>query len=761
MNIFERFFSARRTRADTSGSKPEQDALRLIDEGHLLEADGLIEEAMKCYLDAIRLAPNPARAHLNYGNVLLVKGDLQGALDAFRSALKYNPDYAGAYYNLGNALLGNGQIDEAAENYRRALEIDPDYAEVYCCLGIAQKELGQLDSAVASYQRALEINPDLSEAYINLDTALMESGRFPEAETNLRRALESRPDSTETLNKLASLLIGRGEPVEVLRLIVRSLKIEEKLETKMIFVKCAKRMRLNYPDDDFRDTLIRALTEPWCRPKTLVKSCADHIRLNPDIRGCIERTAEAWPQRLPAQDLFASGGIIAVAADPLLRALLCSTPVSDIELERFLTMVRRIMLDAATTAAVSETVEESTLVFYCALARQCFINEYVFDRTDDEAEQARALLDSLAAAMETAAPVPVLLPVAVAAYFPLYSIPFAARLLDRSWPEAVTGLLIQQIREPGEERRHRNTMPRLTAIEDEVSLLVKGQYEENPYPRWIRTEPSGESISVDNYLRHQFPLAPFRPLGKRDNLDILIAGCGTGQHSIGRAQQLEGARMLAIDLSLSSLSYAKQKTQELGLTMIEYAQADILKLGALDRSFDVIESGGVLHHLADPWAGWRVLLSLLRPGGFMMLAFYSEVARRDIVELRSIIAEHGYGSTVDEIRRCRQFLVELAGKDPAFKTTLEAPDFFSTSGCRDLLFHVQEHRMTLTGIDAFLRENNLSFLGFEIEEDVLRAYRLRFPDDHAATNLGQWQIFENENPDTFAGMYQFWIQKAV
>ena len=68
--------------------------------------------------------------------------------------------------------------------------------------------------------------------------------------------------------------------------------------------------------------------------------------------------------------------------------------------------------------------------------------------------------------------------------------------------------------------------------------------------------------------------------------------------------------------------------------------------------------------------------------------------------------------------------------------------------------------MTLTGIDAFLRENNLSFLGFEIDEDVLHAYKLRFPDDRAATNLGQWQIFENENPDTFVGMYQFWIQKA-
>ena len=31
----------------------------------------------------------------------------------------------------------------------------------------------------------------------------------------------------------------------------------------------------------------------------------------------------------------------------------------------------------------------------------------------------------------------------------------------------------------------------------------------------------------------------------------------------------------------------------------------------------------------------------------------------------------------------------------------------------------------------------------------------------AAIKLSQWQIFENENPDTFLGMYQFWIQKPV
>jgi hypothetical protein len=74
---------------------------------------------------------------------------------------------------------------------------------------------------------------------------------------------------------------------------------------------------------------------------------------------------------------------------------------------------------------------------------------------------------------------------------------------------------------------------------------------------------------------------------------------------------------------------------------------------------------------------------------------------------------------------------------------------------------VQERYVTLAGIDDYLRVGNLTLLGFEINRNVLHAYRQRFPNDPAATDLGQWQVFENENPDTFSSMYQFWIQKPA
>jgi 2-polyprenyl-3-methyl-5-hydroxy-6-metoxy-1,4-benzoquinol methylase len=221
------------------------------------------------------------------------------------------------------------------------------------------------------------------------------------------------------------------------------------------------------------------------------------------------------------------------------------------------------------------------------------------------------------------------------------------------------------------------------------------------------------------------------------------------------AQAIRRVRITAIDLSLSSLAYARRKTREVGVRTIDYAQADIMELGSLGRGFDFVESSGVLHHLAQPFEGWRILLSLLRPGGMMKIALYSEIARVDIVAARTAIAERGYAATPQDIRRYRKELAE-----PDLLKFSRMGDFYSVSECRDLLFHVLEHRFTLPAIAAFLAEQDVRFLGFELPPAVCNTYRSRFPDDPAMIRLDRWHQFELENPDTFIGMYVFWLQKG-
>jgi 2-polyprenyl-3-methyl-5-hydroxy-6-metoxy-1,4-benzoquinol methylase len=342
----------------------------------------------------------------------------------------------------------------------------------------------------------------------------------------------------------------------------------------------------------------------------------------------------------------------------------------------------------------------------------------------------------------------------MASYLPLDSIPGAGKLPARSWPPAVEALLAQQVTQPAIEKALRDAMPRLTPIAGEVSLSVQRQYEENPYPKWVLLPPSAP-LDLDAYLGQLFARAPFRPLGKGGGIDMLIAGCGTGQESIDVARQFPGARVLAVDLSLASLGYAARKAGEIGVKNVEHAQGDVMELASLGRTFDVISSVGVLHHLAQPLQGWRELVSILRPGGVMLVGLYSEHARRGVVAAREFIAARGYGSTAAEIRRARQDL--LACGEHGEVTSLR--DFFGTNECRDLLFHVQEHRFTLPKVKEMLGALGLDFLGFVLEPASQAKYRQRFPQDIAAADLERWNEFEREFPQTFAGMYVFWVQK--
>jgi SAM-dependent methyltransferase len=478
------------------------------------------------------------------------------------------------------------------------------------------------------------------------------------------------------------------------------------------------------------------------------------VAVNPALGEGMTRAAGAWPRRLPARDLLGSAGFEAVCADVLFRRVLESTTIRDVNLERLLTSIRLDLLRMAGDAAARDGVEDNVLGFCCVLAKQCFINEYVFATTPKEAEQAERLKQKLLQGLTQGSNVPALWPAVVAAYFPLHSLPNAQSLLERAWPTALTEVLVQQVREPWEERQYRDLIPRLTGIEDDVSVQVRGQYEENPYPRWVHAASASASITLDEHLRAQFPTAAFHPLGSSGGIDVLVAGCGTGRHPIEVAHKYRDARVLAVDLSLSSLCYAKRKTPAALAERIEYAQADIVKLGSIERMFDLIEVSGVLHHLADPIAGWRVLLGLLRPGGFMHVGLYSELARRDIVAARAFILEQGYRPTADDIRRCRQDLLNspLSG-------LAKASDFFSTSECRDLLFHTQERRLTIPQIKSFIAENGLKFIGFEFAPQAMQRYRDIFGGERFVRDLDRWHAFETERPDTFAGMYQFWILK--
>ena len=206
--------------------------------------------------------------------------------------------------------------------------------------------------------------------------------------------------------------------------------------------------------------MIRALSEHWGWPSSLMRVCVDLIRLDHDIAG---------------QAPLGADGLAALATDALLSTLLDAAPICDVDMERLLTKAGApcSMLQASRTAPLTRSVSTVRWPASASSTNTCSLPlPMKFAR--------RAICGTcFRAALETGAAVPGLWLVAVAAYFPLHSLPLAGRLLERPAPKEITAEFHQQVREPAEERWIRATIPRLTDIEDDVSLLVQRQYEEN------------------------------------------------------------------------------------------------------------------------------------------------------------------------------------------------------------------------------------------------------------------------------------------
>ncbi|MFZ1893514.1 MAG: tetratricopeptide repeat protein [Rhodoplanes sp.] len=697
--------------------------------GRLFEAEALCGEILKTHAGhakTLRLMSAIARDG----------GRFEAALDWLARACDIDEDQADWQRELAAGLFAAGRLDEAAARCRRAVTLSPRDPDPLDELGHVCAARGLLDEAVDSFEKALALrqkewsrtglapgkggkpSPGPTErdyAHILVRIGAIANGRGdPQRAVALfRRGLALAPDFAEVHNGLGSILLTQGRREEAAIHLERALALAPELY------------------ETYGDVL------------------ATFFRLYPEIRDAVARAAEAWPNRLGAEALFGPAGFGALADNAFLRRLLESHTVCDLAFERFLTTLRPLLAEAAAKGDAGERL----LGLGCALARQCFLNDYVFALTPEEADNAEQARQAVIAEFAAGGSVAPLRLAAVASYSALGDLPIADLLPQRDWPAPLAGVIAQQIVEPRLEREIEGTIPRLTPIADAVSAAVRQQYEENPYPRWVEPASQPPQDMVLAYLRRGFPAVSV-PDGGSD-CEMLIAGCGTGRHPVEVARRFSNVRILAIDLSRKSLAYAVRKTRELGLGQIDYAQADILELGSLERRFDAIDAGGVLHHLADPFAGWRILWSLLRAGGVMRVALYSAIARRDIVAARRFVAERGFAPTVDDIRRCRE---ELLATD--LRTVARLYDFYSASECRDLLFHVQEHGLSLPAIKEFLAAAGARMIGFELPSQTREAYRRRFPDDPAMIDLDHWHAFEQEQPDTFAGMYQFWIAKG-
>ena len=437
--------------------------------------------------------------------------------------------------------------------------------------------------------------------------------------------------------------------------------------------------------------------------------------------------------------------------DEIFQKSLTLMIIPDLSWEKVFTKIRK---EVCLKSVNGYKFSKNFLSFIESLSIQCFLTDYVYNVEEDELNAVKSLISNF---KENQLHIAI-----ISCYFPLHNI------LDQI-PEILTynpksegeKLIIDlQVKNFIEELEIQKTIRKVGIVSNTISKKVRNQYIENPYPKWRYSffvqEKNRENLekNLSSTLHSNFVNAELKSI---DNPKILIAGCGTGQQVIG-SSIYKNAQITAIDLSEKSLAYAKRKSIEYQMKNVKFIAMDLLDLDLLNEKYDIIECGGVLHHMQDPSQGLSVLCNSLSECGYLKLGLYSKTSRSIIKNAREKIKNLGFKSTPTGIRNFRKDVIsgsieELENLPYMFL------DFYNLSTCRDLCFHECEHQFDIKSIKTLLKNNNLKFCGWNLPNYIKEDYLNDYPDDVEMCNLNNWKVFEQKNSKTFMNMYQFIVKR--
>ena len=608
-------------------------------------------------------------------------------------------------------------FEVAEELYNKILIKKPNHIQTIFSLGTLFVETNNLQSAIKLFQKVIRLQPKYALAYSNLGMIYIELKNFASAVVCLKTAIIINPDLTNTRNTLCRLLRY-----------LRPTKLSEKEQQglKDLFLILYKRNDVDHND---------------------IFENANNVLFS-------EKNYKEILKDEPKLPLLENINIKNLIKEDLFLLMMQKSLISDPFIEKILIQTRKEIL-VSNNNRIKDI--NDNFDFIVSLAEQCSLNEHVYIQTENETEKIKILQANL----EKNKKINELDVAILGCYVPLNtSEKLKEKLINyKSKNILFNDLIVLQIKEIDKEEQLKATIKSNDNITDEVSKKVRNQYEENPYPRWRHLYTNDRKnflIGFQNQIKPN--KIDVEPNNKFRKPNVLIAGCGTGRHLLIADNYLD-ANILGVDLSLSSLAYAKRKIEEKGLKNIEFLQSDILNLKNLKRKFDIIESIGVLHHMKDPLKGLKILLDLLKPYGLMKLGLYSKIARQHITYARKFASEKKFKGNIEDIRKCRYEIFNTKNDNLLKKVSL-GKDFYTVSSVRDLIFNEQEHCFSIPEISKILYKFKLEFLGFS-NSFIKNQYSKTYSEDKKNIFLDNWNKYEKINPDTFNSMYSFWVRKII
>lgn len=711
------------------------------------QQDEDFKAAEKLYKDALKQSQNQpdvvSLAAIFYQQI----GRHKYCITLLNKTLKKHPSHAKSHQLIGASYLKEKQYEKAIEHLNTANKLDLNNPDILFNLGIALHHIGRFSQALSFYTNALKHSVSLADAQkINLynsisDIYFLQNNREKTLEI-LEEALEKNLIDHTTLARL-SIAKGHNNQASLEHAIQAINMAPEKDEAKTLFASsCEAGLTPQISNAHLKQIITQCLnSKNVCHQALAVIWLKNFLLLTDEkhIRNFFD--AENYEN---FKSSLEQPGAKDILFDPYFSLGLKNIYSKRFTFERVLIFLRTHHLQKIEN---NEPFSENEISLICALGHQCFLNEYVFYQTEAEAEFIHQLKQKLEK-LETFEQEHLSSISLYACFAPLTSLSNHKLLLKLNSNHDVEDLITLQIREPLKEEKLKTSLQSLGEIKNKISQTVRQQYEENPYPRW-----KAESV--------------FQPFHTRDlskdhiaKQKVLIAGCGTGKQIVTTYHYYPNSDFTCIDISRASLAYAKRKLIEYQLDKkIKLYQCDILDVDKLNNQFDHIECCGVLHHMQDPTAGLKALVSQLKPGGKMKLALYSTLGRRRIKRAQDEIKKQGLSSSAEDIRAFRKQLIQdtIEGKNDF--PLIRWKDFYSLSECRDLLFHEQEICFGLDEIQQLLEKNGLIFERMSVDLPIQNDFQLQYPEQEQLSDLSCWHQYEQNNPDTFGGMYQFTVLK--
>jgi tetratricopeptide (TPR) repeat protein len=183
---------------------PKTDYLASL--GTALEQQGLHEEALKAFDNAVQIRPDDAELWTRLANVLVLLQRPDHAILSYQHALKLAPRYWYAAYNYAVLLHRSERFEEALITWNLCDELQPDHAATLNLRGEALHKLNRFEEALSDNRLAQALDPTNAGICSDIGAALQRLNRQEEALEWFDRALGLRPDFAWALKNKAVTL---------------------------------------------------------------------------------------------------------------------------------------------------------------------------------------------------------------------------------------------------------------------------------------------------------------------------------------------------------------------------------------------------------------------------------------------------------------------------------------------------------------------------------------------------------------------------